>query len=308
MGDLIYFAILGLVAWIVYAKISQKSIIPFKNNATTKEAKKGFDKVMSDRKKQKQKKQNNKDIYMEEEPDLFSELIDEIEDISDHMVHLKDNQFLLFAEVKPCNYFLRSQQEQEIIDSNFEAWLATINDHVRIYLQTRYIDLSEPIEQMKKNLKQATDLPDNAKEYGETMIKDMEKWQVGAPRYEVKRYLIFPFRVNLNELSGVSKDKKELKEKAIDKAFGQLYRRYSASKTILKKSYMEVEMLSTDGIVEVLYHAFNRKKALKVKYKNIQEREMLSNYVTADQEQKRIEIVKELIKENEKIIQKENEK
>ena len=35
---------------------------------------------------------------------------------------------------------------------------------------------------------------------------------------------------------------------------------------------------------------------------------MLSNYVTADQEQKRMRIVKELIKENEKIIQKENEK
>ena len=48
---------------------------------------------MSDRKNKSKKKQNNKDIYMEEEPDLFSELIDEIEDISDHMVHLKDNHF-----------------------------------------------------------------------------------------------------------------------------------------------------------------------------------------------------------------------
>ncbi|MGG6447737.1 hypothetical protein [Pseudobacillus badius] len=310
MGDLLFFLVLGIVFWIVYAKISKRPIIPWKETAATKEARSGFEKVMSDRKrknakkkainsrKKNNKKGNDEDVYIEEEPDVFADLLDNIEDIKDHMIHLKDNEFIMFAEVRPCNYFLRSQDEQEAIDGNFESWLATLNYNIKIYLQARYVDLDEPIGEMRKNLETQLDLPPNAVIYGQTMLEDMERWQLSAPRYEVKRYILFTYKVNLNTLSGAnSGNEREQRDKIEEKAFSELYRRLNAAKTILRKSYMEVDLLTTEGIIEVLYHAFNRRKALKTKYKNVKEREMLATYSTADQDQSQIEMVKEMLQQ-----------
>lgn len=297
MKDLLYFIVMGSILWIVYAKTSNKSIIPWKETDTTRDAKRGLSKSIEER-KNKKKKENH---YVEQEPQLFMDLLSEVKDIKGHMVHLKGNKFLMFAEVRPCNYFLRSQDEQETIDAIFESWLASINYNIRVYLQTRYIDLSEPIEEMRKNMMEQDDLPPNAIEYGKAMLEDLKRWQAAAPRYEVKRYIIFPYTVKMNSINSEDTEE-ELAEKIEEKAFAELYRRLNAAKTILKKSYMEVDLLTTEGITEVLYHHFNRRKALKRKFKDIKEREMLSNYVTADQTQDRIELVKEMIKENEKLI------
>lgn len=317
MSDLLFFLIMGSFVWIVYAKATKKPIIPWKETTTTKEAKIGFNKLMADRKTKKSKNKNKKknttnkngkdedEVFIEEEPNIFPDLLDEIVDIKDHMIHLKDNQFLLFTEVMPCNYFLRSQDEQEAIDANFESWLATLNYTVKVYLQTRYVDLSEPIEEMRRNMHEQRDLPPNAIEYGRAMLADMERWQLSAPRYEIKRYLVFPYKVNVNALAGTPTDDKELREKIEEKAFSELYRRFSAARTILRKSYMDVDLLTTEGIIDVLYHAFNRRKALKTKYKNVKEREMLATYSTSDQSDSRIEMVKEMIKDNEKTLQEE---
>jgi hypothetical protein len=293
MGDILFLLIMGSVLWIVYCVVSKRSIIPFikkkddgqKSDTTLKNVRTGS------------KKNKNEPVYEETEPDLFEDLLEDVVDIKNHLVHLKNNRFLLYAEVEPCNYFLRSQSEQEAIDAAFESWLATLNYPVQWYLQNRYIDLSEPIEEMRKNMMEANDIPLNALEYGKSMLEDLIRWQTSSPRYETKRYIIFPYEVNVNSIEASSKE--ELQERIEEKAWNELYRRYNNARSSLRKANMNVQLLTTEGILEVLYHAFNRKKALKAKFKNIREREMLSLYSTADQSQSRIEYVKELIKQNE---------
>lgn len=66
------------------------------------------------------------------------------------MVHLENNQFVMIAEVEPVNYYLLDQSEQNGIDAIFETWLAQINYHVRVYLQNRYVDLTDPINEIQK--------------------------------------------------------------------------------------------------------------------------------------------------------------
>lgn len=309
MGDFLYFLIVGSIVWIVYAKATKRSIIPWKETEATKDAKLGFKSTMKKRKaKKKSKKKAEEEVYVEEEPDFFEELVDEIVDINGHLLHLKDNTFMMFCEARPCNYFLRSEQEQEAIDANFESWLATLNYDIRVYLQSRYIDISEPIEEMRDTMIKQNDLPPNAIEYGKSLINDLEKWQMAAPRYEIKRYLMFPFKVSVSSLAGTAENDDELNEKIQEKAFSELYRRFNAAKNILNKSYMDLDLLTTEGITEVLYYAFNRRKALKTKFKNVKDKEMLANYLTSDQSTRHVEIVKEMIKENEKIIQKEEAK
>jgi len=55
---------------------------------------------------------------------------------------------------------------------------------------------------------------------------------------------------------------------------------------------MEVQLLSTDGIVEVVYYAFNRRKAMKNRYRDIERHEQLALYVTADQSAERVAAVR----------------
>ena len=293
MGDIIFLLVMGSALWIVYALVTKRSIIPF-----VKSKKDANEAAFTANNSKKKKPEAN---YEEQEPDLFEDLIEDVLDVKNHLVHLKNNKFLLFAEVGACNYFLRSQDEQEAIDASFESWLATLNYQVQWYIQSRYVDLSEPIEEMHKNMMEANDIPPSALEYGKSMLNDLIRWQTSSPRYEAKRYIIFPYEVNVSNIEAT--DKEEFMERVEEKAWTELYRRFNNAKGSLRKANMDVELLTTEGILDVLYHLFNRKKALKSKFKNVREREMLSLYSTADQGQSRVEYVKELISQNESIQQ-----
>src|SRR5690606_26317801 len=104
------------------------------------------------------------------------------------------------------------------------------------------------------------------------------------------RYLIFTLKINTAEITA---DDEELEEKIVDKAFAELHRRVITAKNQLNKARMDVQLLTNEGIADVIYHAFNRKKAVKNRFKDFGEQEMLASYVTADQDDIRIELVKE---------------
>lgn len=235
----------------------------------------------------------------------FRELFSDVVEIQDHMFRKINNQFVLIAEVEPVNYFLLSQDEQEGIDITFETWLAQINYDVKCYLQNRYIDLSEPIAEMKKNMAEAENLDSNAYEYGKSLIEDLMTWQAVSPRYETKRFLVFQHRIDTSDLKADSNE--ELEGKILEKAFAELYRRFNTAKGALRKAGMDLELLTNEDLGELLYYAFNRRKAIKNKYKDVALQEQLSLYVTADQDDSRIETIKERI-DNEKNDETEQEK
>lgn len=273
----------------VFAKIMMKEpILPWKEKNVQSNA--------IPTKKKKGKKQVG--AAGEEEPDPFRELFKDIKEINSHMMRYNNNKFVMLAEVEPVNYFLLSQDEQEGIDMTFETWLAQINYPVQFYLQNRYIDLSEPIESMRETMQTQEDMNQNALEYGQTLIEDLVKWQAISPRYETKRYLAFHMTINPSEIK--ADDKEELEDKIVEKAFQELYRRLNTAKNSLRKATIEVQLLTNEGIGEVLYYAFNRRKAVKNKFRDTNLQEQLALYVTADQDLARIETVKEMI-ENESI-------
>lgn len=241
------------------------------------------------------------DPLAEDEAAPFGELFPEVLDIDNHMVHLENNQFVMIAEVEPVNYYLLDQSEQNGIDAIFETWLAQINYHVRVYLQNRYVDLTDPINEIQKNMDLEDDMDPLAKQFGENMIQSLRSWQNAQPRYETKRYILFDYQVDPKEIK--ADDQEDLQERILDKAFNELHRRVNTAKSQLRKANMKVQLLSTDGISEVLYYAFNRKKAVKNRYRDIEGQEMHSLYVTADQSAEQIVRVKGEIE----IVQKENQ-
>lgn len=288
MKDLLIMGTFALVMWVFYRLMSKEPILPWKE-------KKNTDFAPSAVKKNRKKKKH--EVQIEEEPKLFEELFENMKDISNHMIRFNDNTFTLIGEVDPVNYFLKSQDEQEAIDTVFESWLATINYPVQFYLQNRFIDISDPIHHMKESMKDSEDLNEAALSFGNSMINDLLNWQSQAPRYETRRYLVFTHKINANELTADSVE--ELEEKVVEKAFAELMRRLNAAKSQLRKAEMDVNLLPTEGIYELLYHTFNRRKAVKNRFKDMVEHEKNALYVTADQSDDHIEAVKEEIEEYE---------
>jgi hypothetical protein len=287
MKDLFIMGIFGVILYVFFKIMTKEPILPWKEKKVT-------DMAPNVTRKGKKKKHQ---VQLEQESKLFEELFEDVKNISNHMIRFNDNSFTLIGEVEPVNYFLKSQDEQEAIDTVFESWLAALNYHVGFYLQNRFIDISEPIENMSKSMNESDDLNGAALSFGKSMIEDLINWQTGSPRYETRRYLIFTHKVKVNEINADSKE--ELEEKIVEKAFAELVRRLNSAKAQLRKSEIYISLLPTEGIYELLYHTFNRRKAVKQRFKDMVEHEKNSLFVTADQSDERIEAVKEAIEENE---------
>lgn len=283
---------MGIFALILYVFVKimlKQPILPWKS-------KEDFDDSSYKMKKFSKSEKDTENTLNEQDPEVFRSLFSDVKEISNHMIRYNNNRFVLLAEVNPVNYFLLSQEEQEAIDTTFERWLAAIEYNVQWYLQNRYVDLSEPIEEMRKSMLDQEDMHPNALQYGKDLIDDLVNWQTMQPRYETKRYLAFTYQVDPNKIT--AENKSELEEKLVEKAFAELYRRFNSASNALRNGHMQLDLLTSEGIVEVLYYAFNRRKAVKNKFKDIKMQEMLALYVTADQDDRRIEMVKEMI-ENE---------
>ncbi|MEI2356265.1 hypothetical protein [Mesobacillus zeae] len=290
MQDLLLMAIIALGMYVFYKLMLREPILPWKE-------KNGGGSPPVTLKKKKNKKKH--EVAIEEEPQLFEDLFENVKDISNHMIHFNDNSFTLIGEVEPVNYFLKSQDEQEAIDIVFESWLAAINYAPKCYFQNRFIDISEPIENMQKNMQNSEDLNEAALSFGRSMIQDLVNWQSQTPRYDTKRYLIFTHKIKPNDITADSPE--EYEEKMIEKAFAELMRRLNAAKAQLRKGEHDISLLPTEGIYELLYHTFNRRKAVKQRFKDMVENEKNSLYATADQSDEHIDAVKEAIEEYESI-------
>lgn len=285
MGDVLLILGLLLAGWIFSRIMLKEPILPWKEKKIADSLPKGY--LGNANKKKKGIEENPLE---EKEARKFQELFPTVVSFDNHMLRSANNEFTMFAEVEPVNYFLRDPDEQEIIDIAFETWLASINYPVRIYLQNRFVDLTEPIEEIQRKIGGAEDLNSAAREYGENMIQELKAWQQSQPRYETKRYILFDYKVDVKELR--INDEDDVEERIIDKAFNELNRRVQAARQQLRRGEMEVQLLSTDGIVEVVYYTFNRRKAMKNRYRDIERQEKLSIYVTADQTAERVAAVR----------------
>lgn len=216
------------------------------------------------------------------------------------MIKSKGNNFSMVAEVTPVNYFLLDEEEQERVDNIFETWIAQFEYPVRIYLQSRYVDLTEQIEHIEETMDNQQNLYHKLEEYGQIMVSNLKVWQNEMPRYEIKRYLIFDIMLNPKDIKVESDE--ELEGRLYEKAFTELHRRLLSAQRQLRKSENEVELLTTEGIAEVLYYTFNRKKALKNRFRDVFNKEQMANFVTADQSIKKIVSVKGAIEEYEREI------
>lgn len=284
MRDVLIMGAIGLVLYIFFKIVTKEPILPWKEKTTNKE-------VVPVNKSKRKKKDSNSEMSAKSFRDFLNKLVD----IRDNMLVLKGNKYVMITEVIPVNYFLLSPEEQEAIDTRFETWCAQFTYPVGWYFQNRFIDLSDQIETLKNDLYQEKEngLEPLAVEYGESLIEQLQHWQTSQPRYETKRYIVFTYELDAKDIEADNQE--EFIDKADTRAFNELLRRVNTAHNALSKADIEVNLLSSEGLVELLYYALNRRKAAKLRFKDIKNQEHFSLYVTADKTDVHIERVKELI-------------
>lgn len=219
----------------------------------------------------------------------FAEFIG-VQKIADNMLHLADHTFVAAIRCHPVNYDLRNEVEQEGIDISFERWLTSAEWEMCWYTQARPVDFAGQLAAYRAKL---TPLNEYARRYGKGMINYLQSWVDSQPRFEVVRYVLFPYRVvggNQVELTA---------EQMVEKARRELQRRVRMSVVALERCGVGVIPCSTVELAEMLYYAVNRNRARAAKLDDIERHEMLSLYVTSDQDETVAHEVKKYVENQE---------
>jgi hypothetical protein len=73
----------------------------------------------------------------------------DIIDIRDDLVHLTNNRYRMIVKINSINFELKSEEEQDSIIFNYEAFLNSIGFPIQILVRTRAIDIDDYLEQLK---------------------------------------------------------------------------------------------------------------------------------------------------------------
>ncbi|KEK11080.1 hypothetical protein EP18_13985 [Lysinibacillus sphaericus] len=286
MIDLLVYSGMALVFYISYCIAKKEPIIRTKKNLEKHRNKKQakYEEITN---------KHHEDILNEIEPLTFDNLFDDLIDIKNGVIIKDNNWYTKIVEITPVNYYLLDLDEQEQIDKKFEIWTTKLDgQYPRIYFQNRFIDLTENTELIKHTFHSQSDLPAKAIEYGKYLLADLEDFQIKTPRYELKIYLIFDYEVRIQDIH--VEDGDDIQEALFDKANTELNRAIQKSSS-LTKSGVKINELDTAGVTELHYHLFQRRRARKLRFNDIQNNEMLAMYVNSDQTPEHMAAVKEEI-------------
>lgn len=115
-------------------------------------------------------------------------------DIKDSMIDLGGHQYRAIIECSSINYNLKTDKEKEIIELSFQRFLNSLNSPITFFIQTRTIDNSKMIADLKEELEATlVDFP-NLEEYANVYLAEISDLQnrIGNNKQK-KKYIIVPY-------------------------------------------------------------------------------------------------------------------
>ncbi|MEC3378909.1 hypothetical protein P9Z98_27365, partial [Bacillus cereus] len=146
MLEMIYFAAIAIVGFFFYRKMNGKPLFGSKKKGKKQG---GIEKHTAEKSGKKNKKNTPAESEIDEDNvDFFRDFVEDIKEIDNHMIRYHDDTFVLIAEAHPVNYYLLSNMEQEAIDIKIESWLTTLEFNTKVYIQSKFVDLTDPVRKM----------------------------------------------------------------------------------------------------------------------------------------------------------------
>ena len=207
--------------------------------------------------------------------------------IEDNMISQKNGErYIMVVECQGVNYDLMSEVEKNAVEEGFIQFLNTLRHSIQIYTQTRTINLENSIQTYREKVKELDDklerqrmqyqnMVDSGKyskqqleqayyeltkqtnlcEYGKDIIYTTERMSLNKNVLNKKYYIVIPYYTS--ELGQNDFDKDEKK----NLAFSELYTRAQSIIRILSVCGINSRILDSNGLVDLLYVAYNRDDA-----------------------------------------------
>lgn len=191
--------------------------------------------------------------------------------IKDNVIDLGNHDYRMIIECSSVNYHLRTDNEKEIIEMSFQRLINSINHPITFFIQTKTMDNTEMVENMKDELTELIKEIPQMEEYANSYYMEMQGLasHIGNNKQK-KKYIIIPF----NEAIALEKlNDAEKYEYSIEELRGRVIRIIDG----LGPVGVIGKILDTTELVELVYNTYH--KGEPSHYKDITSGEFLTPIV-----------------------------
>lgn len=187
-----------------------------------------------------------------------------ISEVKEDVILLKDGSLRKVLMVSSINFALKNEDEQQAIINGYVQFLNTIDFPIQIVIQSRKLDISDYLTRLKQMAKVQVNelLKIQTTEYASYIEQLVELAQIMEKRF----YVVVPYSSHTDKQKGFFTRLQEvltpgrtikLKESVFLKYSEELDRRASIVMSGLTSIGLKVVPLDTQGLIELLYVAYN---------------------------------------------------
>lgn len=174
------------------------------------------------------------------------------EDITNNMIILGNHRYRAVLSCSSTNYQLKTTGEREQIEMSFQRFLNTITFPITLFLQTKVIDNSSRLEELRKDAERITVEFPNMANYAEQYQKDMANLsQIIGNNQQKKRYIIVTYD-DSGALDTLSDEEKVIH------AEKEIQHRCNGLIGNLQAVGVRAEIMKTPELVELVYSCYYR--------------------------------------------------
>ena len=174
------------------------------------------------------------------------------EDITNNMIVLGNHKYRAVLVCSSTNYQLKTAGEREQIEMAFQRFLGTITYPVSFFIQTKVIDNTARLEDLKKDITKTVEVFPNMAAYAEQYQKDMANLsQAIGNNQQKKRYIIVTYD-DAGALGTLSEDEK------VVYAEKELQHRCNGIISNLQSVGVHAEIMKTPELIELVYSCYYR--------------------------------------------------
>lgn len=174
------------------------------------------------------------------------------EDIRNHMILLGGHRYRAVLSCSSTNYQLKTDGEREQIEMSFQRFINTISFPVTFFLQTKVIDNTARLADLRADMEHTVQDFPNMANYAEQYQQDMENLtQIIGNNQQKRRYIIVTYD-EAGSLGTLSEEEK------IIHAEKELLHRCNQMIGNLQSVGVKAEMMKTADIIELVYSCYHR--------------------------------------------------
>lgn len=116
------------------------------------------------------------------------------EEIHDNVLDLGDFSYRAYIEVSSLNYFLRTEDEQDIIEMTYKRFINSLSHPIAIFIQTRAVDKMKILNSIKKDYQETALKHPKLKAQSEANYAEMEElYDEMEHNREKRKFIIVPY-------------------------------------------------------------------------------------------------------------------